>query len=370
MKICIILPSLLGGGAERLHILLAKEWLTQGHEVDFILLSNSGSEGALNPLVPKECKVIVLGKKRIRQSLIPLSRIFSKENYDISITAMWPLTLIPIIAKFMSSSKTKIIISDHTHLTTSRVHELRVPLILLKATIGMLYRLADAIVCVSNGVRDDIVSLGYLKKSSINVIYNPIYNENELPKPIEKKQELWSEGIKHKLLAVGSLTVQKNFSTLIQAFSMLNPLTQESSELIILGEGPQRELLQKLIKSFKLENRIKLAGFKLDPSPWFATADLFILSSSWEGFGNVIVEALHHRLPVVSTDCNSGPREILADGRFGILVDKDNTWSLSVAIEESLRSNHDLESLYNRSQDFTIQKASKSYIMLFNSLIK
>jgi len=368
MKICIVLPSLLGGGAERMHILMADEWIKNGNTVDFIILDDSNERGALKSILPKNSNSKILGVQKLRKSLFPLKRLFKENSFQIILVPMWPLTVIAILAKLLALSNSKIVISDHTHLSTSRVPELGVPLTILRLTIGIFYRFSDAIVCVSKGVAQDIAKLGKLNWKNISVIYNPICDSVPHDNSSIANANLWREGAKFKLLAVGSLKEQKNFSNLIFAYSKLNDDIKKNSHLIILGEGPLRKNLENLISALNLSKNISLPGFMIDPNPWFKSSDLFILSSSWEGFGNVIVEALYHKTPVVSTDCNSGPREILENGRFGELVEPNNPDELSKAIEFSLSSEHDLDSLYNRSQDFTIIKASQDYIDLFRSL--
>lgn len=368
MKICIVLPSLLGGGAERLHILLAAYWAQNGYEVDFILLQNQEEHGMLNSLVPHAANIQVLGCSRIRKAIFPLKNIFRKKQYDIILSAMWPLTIITIFSNILSRSPAKVVVSDHSNLSLARTAELKVPNIVLRITIGIFYRLAYAIVCVSNGVAKNISFLGAISLKKISVIYNPVCNEGVRPNVSQSYDSLWKTSTKHRLLAVGSLKEQKNFSNLIKAFSLLDPSIQSVSELKILGEGPLRNLLQHQISMQGLEDKIELHGFEIDPSPWFSSAHQFILSSSWEGFGNVLVEALNHGLSIVSTNCESGPSEILENGKHGLLVNVDDSHSLAKGIELALNTQYDKERLFQRSQDFTVEKAGKAYISLFNTL--
>lgn len=368
MKICIVLPSLLGGGAERLHILLASYWVQNGHEVDFILIQNQEEHGMLNSLLPDNANIQVLGCSRIRKAIFPLKNIFSKKKYDIILSAMWPLTIITIISNILSRSAAKVVVSDHSNLSLARAVELKVPNAVLRITIGIFYRLADAIVCVSNGVAKNISFLGAIPLKKITVIYNPVCNEGVRPNTDKSYEYLWKKTTKHRLLAVGSLKEQKNFSNLIKAFSLLDHSIQSVSELKILGEGPLRNLLQYEIATLGLEDKVDLHGFELDPNPWFSSAHHFILSSSWEGFGNVLVEALNHGLSIISTNCESGPSEILENGKYGLLVDVDDSFRLAEGIQTALITKCDYDSLFQRSQDFTVEKAGKAYISLFNKL--
>ncbi|MDA7562981.1 glycosyltransferase [Gammaproteobacteria bacterium] len=371
MKICILLPSLVGGGAEKLHIWLAKEWIHHDHEITFLVLDDQKVAGTLKTIIPKKCCIHVLGQKKIRRSLFPIINYLRKSKFDIFLVPMWPMTVVAVIAKFFSRSKLKIIISDHTNLTASRESELKVPLIILQLTIMIFYRFADAIIAVSNGVQNDISTLGALKKNLISVIYNPpALNQLDSYTDLSQTNLGWNSKYKHKILGVGSLIKQKNFSNLIQAFFLMPKSIREDSQLIVLGEGIERKALEKLIKDLSLESQISLPGFVIDPKPWFLSADLFVLSSSWEGFGIVLVEAMQSKLPIVSTNCDSGPEEILNNGEFGSLVECDNPKELSLAICKSLNKDHDYEKLFLRSQDFSIEKSSQEYLNIFKKVLK
>lgn len=369
-RICILLPSLVGGGAERLHILLAKNWINQSYSVDFLVLDNQKVAGALESLVPNECRVIVLRETRLRKAIFPIAKVLKKESFDLMVAPMWPMSIIAIIAKFLSLSKTKIVVSDHTHLSTSRECELKVSLFILRASIAIFYRFASAIVCVSKGVRDDIAYLGSLNKKKIKVIYNPVAIKGYRKKNYSSEEisRIWPSNFANRILSAGSLIAQKNYSLLITAFSRLPSETLSNSQLVILGGGLERDSLKNQIKELELQDRVFLLGFQLDPTPWFETASLFVLSSNWEGFGNVLVEALQSSLPIVSTNCKSGPSEILEDGKYGKLVEMNNPDALSEAMSIQLAENHDSQMLYERSQKFTIDKASVQYLDLFKKL--
>lgn len=357
----------MAGGAEKLHILLAKEWIKHGNEVSFLILDDQKVAGTLKSTIPKECPIEVIGEKKIRKTLIPITWFLKKTNFDIFLVPMWPMTVVAVIATFFSRTKSKIIISDHTNLTASRDAELKVSLTLLRFTIAIFYRFADAIITVSKGVQTDISRLGLLDKKLISVIYNPSALMTEMEERYNNPlNELgWKSKFKYKILAVGSLIKQKNFSNLIKAFSLMPRAIRDNSQLMILGEGIERKSLENLIAVSSLKEQISLPGFIIDPKPWFLTADLFVLSSDWEGFGIVLVEAMQSKLPIVSTNCDSGPSEILNNGEYGCLVSCNNPKELSIGICKSLVKEHDLEKLFHRSQDFSIKKSSQDYLNVF-----
>ena len=135
-----------------------------------------------------------------------------------------------------------------------------------------------------------------------------------------------------------------------------------NAKLVILGEGPQRSLLESLIREFSLEHKVQLRGFVVDPYPWYRSADLFVLSSKWEGFGNVLVEALECGLPIVSTDCPSGPSEILENGRYGTLVPVGNPHAITAAMVNAVTATQDRDRLMERAKAFSVRAISERYL--------
>ncbi|UWX04047.1 glycosyltransferase [Pseudoxanthomonas sp. NC8] len=172
----------------------------------------------------------------------------------------------------------------------------------------------------------------------------------------------WAGGAHKRVLAVGMLKTPKDFPLLIRAFSLLR--AQVDARLLILGEGTERARLEKLVHELGLQGMVMLPGYVADTAPFYAQSDLFVLSSDHEGFGNVIVEALEQGCPVVSTDCPSGPREILTDGRCGRLVPVGDVAALAAAMQESLASAHDHDALRARAQDFSVSRISDQYLDL------
>ncbi|MCK4815270.1 glycosyltransferase, partial [bacterium] len=163
-----------------------------------------------------------------------------------------------------------------------------------------------------------------------------------------------------RILAVGSFKDQKDHESLIRAFAKLQ--NSLSATLVIVGEGPLRPKLEDLIAELSLEKSVKLPGFFANPYLWYRDADLFVLSSLYEGFGNVIVEALECGVPVVSTDCLSGPREILEDGKYGRLVPVGDVDALAAGMYNSLHESVDHALLEKRAKDFSVDIISSQYL--------
>jgi glycosyltransferase involved in cell wall biosynthesis len=278
---------------------------------------------------------------------------------------MWPITSISIIAWILSGKKQKIFLSDHNFLSISCVREMRIPKFLVRFVIWSTYSFATKVIAVSKGVKSDLINLGCLSNNKVDVIYNPAAKGILKSDYIEKKvKALDVGGYDYTIISIGSLEKQKSYTDLINAFSLI--YLKLNARLIILGEGSERLKLESLVNELGLNSRVLMPGFIKNPYPWILASDLFVLSSKWEGFGNVIVEALECGIKVVSTNCNSGPAEILDNGRYGHLVPVGDIKALSTAMQKSLLSKHDPQILINRSKDFLIEKISMQYIDLFS----
>ena len=231
--------------------------------------------------------------------------------------------------------------------------------------IKRFYPWADGIVVVSRGVRDDMAQLTNIPSERITVIYNPSVVKAEV---LERAQApldhpWFLPGQPPVLLAVGRLQVQKDFPMLIRAFAQVRQT--RPVRLLILGEGKQRPMLEELIKKLGLDGDVSLPGFVVNPFAYMSRASIFILSSRWEGLPTVLVEALCCGTPVISTDCPSGPREILQDGQYGQLVPVGDVVALAHAIEATLQGKtpnpppeswrpYDLESVLNQYIDLLV----------------
>jgi len=326
--------------------------------VEFILLSRSGE---LIELLRPEITVTDLAAERIRDAITKLASYLGKTRPDVILCAMWPLTSAVVVSWLLSGRRSSLFLSDHEHLSHSYLGQNRVRPGYLKNLIRFTYPLASGVITVSQGVKDDLCRRGNLSEKRVKVIYNPAATGiSPVRESSDTSDRLWGKGFTFHLLAVGRLSVQKDFRTLIKAFSLLPKSL--NAKLVILGEGSSRNELEELVTQLGLTERVALPGFVVDPYPFFRSADLFVLSSEWEGFGNVIVEALECALPVVSTDCPSGPSEILEDGRYGRLVPVGDAAALASAMALSLSASHDRELLMNRAKDFSVQKISDEYL--------
>ncbi|MCI5137693.1 MAG: glycosyltransferase, partial [Candidatus Electrothrix sp. AR1] len=344
-----------GGGIERLSIRLSRYFLTQGYTVDLVLLQ---ARGELLHEVPDEAELIDLKSSKIRFSLWPLIRYLKVRQPDVVIAIMWPLTVIAVLAHKFSRSQGRLLICDQNTLSIQYGDRNWFQNVFLGETIHFFYPLADVRIAVSMGVADDLAQIGKLKRSSLSVIYNPTAESQSLLQHVNA--DPWSKLPGKRIISVGSFKPQKDHTTLIRSFSLL--VKHQSATLVILGEGKLRPDLERLINKLGLSEHVVLPGFMNEPYPWYLGADLFVLSSRWEGFGNVIVEALQCGVSVVSTDCRSGPREILEDGRYGCLVPVGDKVALATAMREALAKEPDRELLKARASEFSVERIGQQYL--------
>lgn len=359
LRIALFVPDLRGGGVERVRLWLAHEFLARGHGVDLVLLRERGD---LLPLVPEAARVFDLRADRIRQGFWPLVRYLRRERPDALIASMWPLTVMAPLAARLARYKGRVIISEHSPLSIAYRRHSRWHRLAMSVSQRLAYPLADARVGVSAGIADDLAKLSRLPREKFTVIHNPAAS-GKVPLRAACPAALAARS-GPVILTVGTLKPVKRHNLLIQAFQQLP--AGLAATLCILGDGPMRAALEQQVAELNLQDRVLLPGFAADPSPWYAHADVFVLASDYEGFGNVLVEALEHGLPVVSTDCPAGPTEILDNGRYGRLVPVGDAQALARAITESLAETPDPVALQNRAADFSVAKIAAKYLNLIS----
>jgi len=226
------------------------------------------------------------------------------------------------------------------------------------------YPQCDGIIAVSEGVKEDFCSLTGIPAGSVTTIYNPIYDDKLIEQSLDPVDHPWfQEGQPPVILGAGRLEKQKNFSLLIESFDLLR--SRKECRLAIIGDGRERDFLESRVRDSDYSADISLMGYQANPFPLMKRASVFVLSSSWEGFGNVLIEAMATGTPVVSTDCPHGPREILMDGRYGPLVAMNAPADLAEAITKTLENPLSEEILRERASTFSIQSSAENYLKLF-----
>ncbi len=271
-----------------------------------------------------------------------------------------------LLAKFFLGGPFKVILSQRNMFTMDRGY-IQTKLRFMRCRI--LYPLASACVCISHGVADEMKSLNLIDTEKLHVIYNPVVTTELLRQAEAPIPHRWlTPGQPPVILGVGRLGDQKDFSTLIRAFAIVAE-KREQVRLVILGEGRQRKMLEELIKTFNLSDRAILPGYDPNPYSWMSRAALFVMTSRFEGFGNVAAESLACGCNVVAADCRSGPSEILDGGRYGKLAKVGDPEDVARAIVEALDNPLPPEMLKRRASFFSEENSVSAYCKLMNELI-
>jgi len=310
---------------------LAEGLSSRGYDIDLLVVRKDGEKkGAL----PGDIKIIDLDAPRTLRAVPAIARYLRKFRPDALIASEHYSGLPALYALCLARTGTRCIIrQDNTwgmdSLRFKGRHRAITPWI-----TGLLFRRAE-IIAVSRGVEDDfLLHFPHLRKN-VSMIYNPVVSEHLTFLGRKAPDHPWfNPGSPPVLVAVGRLQPAKGFDILIDAFSRVSGMT--NARLLILGEGPDRDALQRRIEEHNLLGRCELIGYRENPYPYMAQSHAFVLSSRFEGLPTVLIEALAVGASVIATDCNNGPREILADGTFGTLIPVDDAEALANAIIASI----------------------------------
>ncbi|MEO0685937.1 MAG: glycosyltransferase, partial [Cyanobacteria bacterium J06649_11] len=280
--IAIFLRCLYSGGAERVLLNLARGFIGQGLKVDMVLVSGVGS---LLEQLPPEIRLIDL-KAESKITILPkLVKYLRTENPGSMLAALHYPCEIALLAKRIAGVATRIIVSEHNHLSLEAKRTPQLSVRLTPIAARLLYPWADGIVSVSQGVAEDLAKVTNLSKESIELIYNPVITPELFIKAREKVNHPWFEsGEAPVILAAGRLHKQKDYPTLLRAFVRVRQVYR--CRLVILGEGPEKDNLDNLVNELGIQEDVAMLGFVDNPYAYMANSAVFVLSSAWEGFGN------------------------------------------------------------------------------------
>lgn len=349
-NIYFVIPSMSGGGAEKVLSTILKHIDRNRFRPALILFIKGGDY--LKDL-PADISVIDLGKKNrwdFLKIIFRLRQVIKKEKPDVLVSFLDYTNIIVVLSALFLRHKPGIVISEHSY------HRMYLPHARLKfirkKLMHFTYSGAARIISVSGGMRDALVEDFKVDRTRVEVIYNPI--------DIKRIQRLKEERVSHKffdgardapvLISAGRLERAKNFDLLIRAFAAVRE--KSPACLIILGQGKLKAELKRLAVRLGVGDYIDFVGFQTNPFAWMSRSDIFILSSSWEGFGNVIVESMACGTPVISTDCPVGPGEIIKDRENGILVPVDDPHAMSKAILELIENEELRNAIANRALSY------------------
>lgn len=353
MKITLFIPTLAGGGMQRSTLRLAGGLVESGHMVDVVTIRSGGDYP-----VPDGVRRVDLGASRALTSIPALVGYLRRERPDYLYAVSENANLIALWARALARTRTPVAVSIRTVMSrfaaTPDIWRER----FYPQLARWFYPQADAVVAVSNAVRDDVASILGLPPDRIDVMYNPVVTPDLLVQAEEPVAHPWFQQDQPPvILGVGRLIRDKGFDTLIRAFA----LVQRRVRLVILGDGDSRIQLMRLVQELDVNADVDLPGFAENPFAYMAKSAVVVLPSRYEGFGNVLVEAMACGTPVVSTNYSGGPREILRDGELGPLVPVDDPEALAAAIIDVLDHPPDRERLRQRAWDFNLEAAVRRF---------
>ena len=361
LRIANFIPSLAGGGAERVVINLCKSFPRD--RVQPILVTASLS-GPFVKNIPADVEVIDLGCQGVRQAIKPLRKYLSTADLDLFISHMSHTNLASLLAarplRRRNIRLPTLAVVEHMTMSAYQGKKLRDKLI--RPLARRLYRQADHIVAVSHAAARDLETELGLPLQRVTTIYNPVVSSH-----IEELAALplthpYLDSPQPLLVAAGRLSAQKDFTTLLKAFAHLQSTT--ASHLVILGDGEDRGLLETLIKKLDLTDQVCLIGFTENPYQWMRHADLFVLSSRWEALPTVLIEAIACGCNVISTDCPSGPAEILGADFSHRLVPLGDPQQLARGIDEALQNPLSPQQMRDLASRFEFTTAARQYMQL------
>ncbi|AWV87480.1 glycosyltransferase [Acinetobacter radioresistens] len=362
MKILFVLPRMVTGGVERVTLRLVAELQRRGHECAFALRR---AYGEFLQEAQDLCPIYEIAAGGLHQFVPNLSKLIKTWQPTHIITAFADIGFLTHLA--INRSGQKIFWAHGVHAT----HDLiiakptmmgRIRFELDKIFASTVYKKCHVVVAVSNGVQHDILDNFKVNQDKVITIYNPVLDDTQLIPRATK--DIPNNGIP-KIVALGRLTYQKGFDILIEAMTKV----PQPWQLDIWGDGEDKQALQNLIDKYYLQQHIFLRGNTDKPLDVLGQADLFVLSSRFEGFGLVLVEALANGCQIIATDCPHGPREILENGRWGILVENEDPTALADGIIQRLidKTPASSQELLQRAEAFTVEKSADAWAKVLGS---
>lgn len=339
---------------------LAQGLAERGFKTDLVLAE---TKGAYLDTVPSAIRIVDLKARSplIVSKTLALRRYLQQEQpavlfsaLDILSSATWAQRLAGVSTRIVMCVQTNLSqqFRDHQPNTIGRIRP---------RMVQWFYPWADAIVAASRGVADDVARMAHIPADTIQVIYNPVVTPSVLAKMQQPIDHPWfAPDAPPVILGVGRLVSQKDFPTLVNAFAIVRQ--QRPARLMILGEGEDRAKLEAQIRELGLQADVALPGFAENPYAYMAHASVFALSSIFEGFGNVVAEAMAAGTAIVSTDCPSGPAEILDGGKYGKLVPVGDAAALAAGILATLAAPTAADVLCQRAQAFSLDRVVDQYV--------
>lgn len=361
MNIALVISTLGAGGAERVMTLMANHWAVQGHSPTLITLDSAGRDfypvhhgvrrvglGLLGDSAGL-CQATVGNLRRV----LGLRTAIRKSKPDVVVSFIEKTNVLTLLSTM--GLAIPVVVSERID---PRYHDVERLWSFLRWAI---YRRAAALVVQTNGLRDWAEQ--FVDRRAVCVISNPLMQQGSAALGVGQHA-----GTGRTVVAMGRLVTQKGFDILINAFARCASEHPEWN-LIIIGEGPERKRLEEIADHLNIGSRVRFTGRLTNPLEVLRKADLFVLSSRYEGFPNALIEAMACGLPVISTDCPSGPREIIRDGVDGVLVSANNIAELAVAMDRLMGDELERQRLSSRAVEISDRLGIERVMGLWDELL-
>lgn len=365
--IAFLVPSLEWGGLQRIALNLLKGLADQGIPLDLVL---ADAKGPLLKDIPPEVRVIDLKipvEARLKSAMritFPLIQYLQKEQPQALVSHLYTCNVVAAIARIIARSPVKLALVEHISLQEQKNQARGLQEQLLPLSMKWLYPKADAVITVSKGLAQDLETYLQLKPGFIKIIHNPVIDKSLFLKAQAPVDHPWfKQGEPPIVIGVGRLVQQKDFQTLIRAFAIVRQV--QTARLIIFGEGSQKSKLIDLARELGVENDVEIHDFVHNPYAYISKASVFVLSSVLEGLPTVLIEAMAVGTPVVSTNCESGPAEILDNGKYGELVPVGDSEAIAQSILTILCGNSKQVDPTWLNQ-FTLETSTQQYLALLD----
>lgn len=353
-EITIFTTKPTGGGAEVVFTSLARYFSKKGIKTDFVLLDSDNREFNAG-----EANIVEVPHTRTRYALPWLVRYLNETSPDVIYSTLTGPNLITVLAGHISTANSTVVVIEAAMRLKTAKTERNKSKQLMNLCARLFYPRADSVVTVSESAGEDMRR--FLScKGNVVTIPNPVDIERVQRAAAEEVSHEWFSGENNVILGVGRLVPVKDFTTLINSFDIYSA---EQDRLVILGEGEERNNLERLVEQENISG-VDFLGYVDNPYRFMKRADVLVSTSKSEAFGNVIVEALACGTPVIATDCPGGPSEILADGEYGELAPVGDIEEIANLIRTVLNRDYDQDVLVNRARDYSIESIAESYLEL------
>ncbi|SCP96233.1 glycosyltransferase [Anaerobium acetethylicum] len=351
-NIAFVMHRFTGGGAERITITLANELSKRGYKITFLVKENNGD---FNSSLSHDINVIELGTSKY----IFFKNLASQlRNYTEVFLVSLGMSFFTLLAKFFSNAKCRLFIVIHNTTSSEKIDHKKAKFFILRH----LDYLVEKTIVVSNEARLDYIDSIGVKDEKTVTIYNPVVSR-ELKEKMSVPLNLDEYKGLPIIVAAGRLTKQKNYELMLKTFKEV--LKKKDAYLLILGQGELENALHNLSDQLNITDRVVFKGFEQNPYKYFYNADCFWMTSLWEGLPTVMIEAMACGCVPVSTNCKSGPKEILEDGKYGILTSfEEDEISESIIGFLSGRFRFEKDEIIERSEVFNLENAVSKYVDL------